>query len=131
MKRKICLRLRRCCVLAASYVQFAHFRSFARTSAEIVEFRSAYFSWADHFDVCNARAVEQEYPIHARTIRVAVNGESLRESRSFLGYNCASKCLETLFVAFNNSHVYANGVADVKFRDILFKVCFFNLFNEW
>src|SRR5258708_31200737 len=110
----------------------AAFLETGRLAAEvthIVKLGAANFTVAQHFDLFDARAAHQEGTLDADAVAGrAAHREVLMLTALALADNGSLEDLDTLTVAFHDTHVNTHGVAGGNFRKIA--VWAFDCFNK-
>src|ERR1035437_7280327 len=85
--------------------------------AEVVQARASHDTALRDFDAIDARAVQQERPFHADTVRDATDGDRLAEAAALADRHHALEHLDALFAALDDLRVDLDGVVRAEFRD--------------
>ncbi len=97
----------------------------AGTIAQVVKLRPADAAMAQHFDAADAGAVVRESPLNADTVGDAAHGEGFTDAATLNFDDDTFEVLEPLTAAFDDLHEYADGIADLKLREIRAYLLFF------
>src|SRR6476661_9536723 len=105
--------LRRCSLLRAARrgnrdanLLLLDARRLAGEVAEVVQLRATHATAADDREVADHRAVHGEDALHADAVRDLANGEGLADATAAAGDAYALERLQTLLLAFTDSHVH-------------------------
>ena len=102
----------------AGLVAFAETRCFALQIAQIVKLGAAHAAGAHHVDVVDHRGVKRENALHALAKADLAHRDGFAEPRVLAGDHGAFESLQSLFVAFFDLDVDADGVAGAEFRHL-------------
>lgn len=104
--------------------------SLAVTIAHVVEFRTTYFTLANHLDAGNAWGMNREDSFAGNTVSGTTNRESFGQAFADTFDDNTFVCLKTFSVPFDDLYFDANRIARTKFRNVLLHLCFFDLFDD-
>ena len=93
---------------------FFDLRRFAGASAQIVQFRPAHFTLADHGDVRDLGRMHREGTLYPYAVREPAHGKRLADTAVFLCDHNAFKGLEPLARALDDFYADLYGVAYVE-----------------
>ena len=113
------------------YAAFLDAGFLAGELAQVVKFRTAYFTVFVHCDRIDERRFEGEDTFHTDIVAHLADGEALLVAfAADADYN-AAVLLDTLFVAFFDSVSYGDGVAGAEFGVLFARgKCLFGNFNQ-
>ena len=99
-------------------LDFLDLRRLTLTFTQVVQLRPANFTTADQIHMVNAGRMDRESTFNANTVRNTADGKGFTDATVTLGNNSTFERLQTLAVAFYNFDPYADGIADIKLREI-------------
>ena len=100
-------------------VSLSQFDGLAGSLAEVVQFCPAGFAASNRLNIQNVRRMQRENPLYPFVIDDPPDRESLVDSPAFAGDYRAGKDLCSRFVAFLDSAVDVNHIADLKMRNLV------------
>jgi len=100
------------------------------TFTQEVELGTANDAAALDFDLGDSWTVDRELTFHTFPGNDAANGEHFTTAMAALGDHDAAEDLDAFFITFENLVVDIDGVADVKFRCVLFEAAFLDQFDD-
>lgn len=110
---------------------FTNLRGFTGQVAEVVQLRSANNTVTDDLDAADAGAVVGEGTLNADAVSNVTDGEGLADAATLHFDDDTLEVLQTLFVAFDNFVSNADGVADLKLRQVGSQLFFFQLADDF
>ncbi len=96
---------------------------------EVVKFRTADLSPADHLDLINPWGVEGKCSLHPYPVGDFSDGEALAHTPAAAGDDRALEDLDPLLLPLNDTHVNLDGVAWGELRQIGADLLFFEEFQ--
>ena len=90
----------------------------ADSVSEIVEFRPADLTAANHFYALDIRRMNGEHPFNADIVADSADRERLGQAAALSGDNRTLKDLDALLGALLDANVYRDGVADAEIRNV-------------
>src|SRR5262245_59711986 len=99
--------------------------------AQVVELRPPRIAVAHHFDLREARRMHGEDSLDAFVGDNAPHGDHLVDPSTFAPNEHALIHLNALLVAFDDPHVYVDGVADAQLRNVGFDLLGEGFFNKF
>ena len=97
--------------------------------SEIVEFRPADLTAANHFYALDIRRMNGEHPFNADIVAYSADRERLGQAAALSGDNRTLKDLDALLGALLDADVYRDGVADAEIRNVRLELRLIEFFN--